>query len=390
MLLRFLLFVFFAGSCLSSFAQNEDYLGIDFGEEDFSTTLKEAATSNKLVFIDAFTTWCGPCKKLKRDIFPDSVVGKFFNQHFLNLEINMEKGEGIELAKKYHVKAYPTLLFVNSQGNVVHRATGFHTVEELLDLGHAAIDPNRQLITLENRFAAGEKNSEFLFQYAQVRFDLADDSYDKVADAYLQTQPNWGEEKNIRFIFKFLNKLDSKAADYFVKNRKRFEEKFGMDIVEQKIQDLVFKKINADQDTLLQGLDTLIAKIYPTEKSLMVDKFSMKYFREAEKIGLFANAADKYFKKQKNVAATEMNDAAFAIMDGTDEKKLLKKAVKWATTSVEKEPTLTNYETVVGLYYKLGKKSKALNFAKEAIEIGRKSGENYSMMNDWIEKINKL
>jgi tetratricopeptide (TPR) repeat protein len=137
-------------------------------------------------------------------------------------------------------------------------------------------------------------------------------------------------------------------------------------------------------------LDTLIAKIYPTEKSLMVDKFSMKYFREAEKINLFANAADKYFKKQKNVAATEMNDAAFAIMDGTDEKKLLKKAVKWATTSVEKEPTLTNYETVVGLYYKLGKKSKALNFAKEAIEIGRKSGENYSMMNDWIEKINKL
>ncbi len=390
MFLRFLITCILLGSWLPSYGQTEDYAGIEFEDASFKATLKESEKDSKLVFIDAFTSWCGPCKKLKRDVFPDSSVGNFFNEHFLNMEINMEKGEGIELAKKYNVKAYPTLLFVNKHGTLVHRATGYHTVEELLDLGRAAIDPNRQLITLENRFLAGEKNSDFLFQYAQVRFDLADDSYDKVAEAYLETQPNWGEEKNVRFIFKFLNKLDTKAADYVLKNKKRFDDKFGVEAVEQKIQDLVFKKIDADRDTLLLGLDTIIGKIYTENKLLMADKFRMKYFRETENIGLFVDAASKYFKRQKNLAAIEMNDAAFVVLEGTDEKKFLKKGLKWATASVEKEPSISNLETVVALNYKLGKKSQALKYAKSAIEIGRKTGENYGVMNDWIEKINKL
>ncbi|MBK8721321.1 MAG: thioredoxin family protein [Saprospiraceae bacterium] len=387
--IKLLIFSLLTLSFSSLFAQEVDYKGVDFEEDGYQAALKSAKESKKIVFIDAFTTWCGPCKKLKREIFPDSNVGNFFNTHFLNLEINMEKGEGVALAKAFNVKAYPTLLFVDDQGKLLHRATGFHTVEELLELGKAAIDPNRQLVSLENRFKNGEKNPDFLYQYAQVRFDLADDSYENVAETYLETQPNWGEEKNLRFIFKFLNNLDSKSFDFFLKNKNRFEEKFGFDQVENKIQDLVLKKIETNHDTLLTGIDKIYTKIYPDAHEKMSDKFKIKYFRENEKTAQFVESASNYFSKN-DASASELNDAAYYIFDSSDEKKLLKKGLKWAEQSVKKEKSLQNMDVLIGLNYKLGKKSKALKYTKEAVEIGRKSGENYDFILAWFDKINKM
>ena len=370
-------------------AQEEVENGVDFEETGYNAALKLAKETNKIVFIDAYTSWCGPCKKLKREIFPDSTVGSFFNEHFVNLEINMEKGEGIGLSKSFNVKGYPALLFVDNQGKLLHRATGFHTVEEIIELGKAAIDPSRQLITLENKFNKGEKNPDFLYQYAQVRYDLGDDSYEPVAEAYLETQPNWGEEKNLRFLFKFLSSLDSKSFDYFLKNQPRFEEKFGYEIVENKIQELVLKKIEITHDTLLTGVDPIFSRIYPNNAKKMSDKFKMKYYRDNEKIASFVEVATKYFK-ENDAAASELNDAAFAVFDVSDNKKELKKGLKWAEQSVKKEKSLQNMDVLIGLNYKLGKKSKALKAAKEAVEIGRKSGENYDFILAWFDKIDKM
>ncbi|WP_391527360.1 thioredoxin fold domain-containing protein [Elizabethkingia anophelis] len=55
-------------------------------------------------------------------------VGDYYNSHFVNAKMDMEKGEGVELAKKYNVKAYPTYLFINGDGEIVHRVLGY--VEE--------------------------------------------------------------------------------------------------------------------------------------------------------------------------------------------------------------------------------------------------------------------
>jgi thioredoxin 1 len=101
-------------------AISEKSSGILFYEGTLDEAFKLAKKENKLVFIDVYATWCRPCKMLKRNTFSDKKIGEFYNKNFINVEIDAEKGEGKEIAAKYNVRAYPTLLFVNPDGTVVH------------------------------------------------------------------------------------------------------------------------------------------------------------------------------------------------------------------------------------------------------------------------------
>ena len=74
----------------------------------------------------------GPCKKLKNFVFTDINVGAYFNSHFINLAVDMEKGEGLELARKFNVQAYPTLFFINPKGDIIKTVIGYQTADQLI------------------------------------------------------------------------------------------------------------------------------------------------------------------------------------------------------------------------------------------------------------------
>lgn len=96
--------------------------GIEFQKESYAEVLKMAKKQNKLVFIDVYTSWCGPCKHMANTIFPQAKVGEYYNSHFLNLQLDAEKSEdGKMVAKTFGVSAYPTFLFVNGDGELVYR-----------------------------------------------------------------------------------------------------------------------------------------------------------------------------------------------------------------------------------------------------------------------------
>ena len=110
--------------------------GIEFVGMDFNSALAEAKKTNKLIFIDAYTSWCGPCKKMAATAFMDQNVSNVFNSKFINLKVEMEKSvDGPEIAKRYGVKAYPTLLFINGDGKLVKSVVGYQTPEQLLAVG---------------------------------------------------------------------------------------------------------------------------------------------------------------------------------------------------------------------------------------------------------------
>jgi len=106
--------------------------GIKFQKISFDDALLQAKSSNKLIFIDAYAVWCGPCKWMEANTFTDQKVGEFFNENFINLKIDMEKGEGPSIAKKYQVSAYPTMFFIDGKGEVVHRIIGAVQPTDLL------------------------------------------------------------------------------------------------------------------------------------------------------------------------------------------------------------------------------------------------------------------
>lgn len=106
--------------------------GIQFTEGKWSALLKQAKKENKLIFLDAYTTWCGPCKQLQKNVFTRDDVAATFNGKFINVKIDMEAGEGPSLARRYPIEGYPTLFFINGKGKVVKQLLGYQQPQDLI------------------------------------------------------------------------------------------------------------------------------------------------------------------------------------------------------------------------------------------------------------------
>lgn len=129
---------------VSSFGKLENHLdakestssrmsGIKFSKMTFQDAVRQAKDSGKLIFIDVHTSWCGPCKEMAKTTFTDTEVGKVFNKKFINLKIDAEAdADGPMISKAYTVSAYPTLLFVNSEGKLIRKLVGKQSKEKLL------------------------------------------------------------------------------------------------------------------------------------------------------------------------------------------------------------------------------------------------------------------
>ncbi|MCB9263011.1 MAG: thioredoxin family protein [Flavobacteriales bacterium] len=99
-------------------------VGINFSHLGFAQAKAEAQKQNKLIFIDAYTTWCGPCKQMAATVFKEKSVGDVYNKNFINLKMDMETSEGLFVGKKYNVTAYPTFLYLKPDGTLVGKQMG--------------------------------------------------------------------------------------------------------------------------------------------------------------------------------------------------------------------------------------------------------------------------
>ena len=126
-----LLFIGIELSSTTSHSQPTEQ-GITFFEGNLNQALAQAEKDQKLVFLDIYAVWCGPCKRLKATTFKDAAVGEYFKKRFVSIAIDGEKGEGPALAQKLKLTAYPTLYVLDAKGNVVRKMVGFRTPEQLL------------------------------------------------------------------------------------------------------------------------------------------------------------------------------------------------------------------------------------------------------------------
>lgn len=123
-----------AFSSLGMFGQ-----GIEFFKGTYDEALAQAAKENKIIFIDFYADWCGPCKAMEKEVFTDSLVGEYFNRKIISLQINTEKKENKDVVKKYKVSAMPTLAFIQPGGKIISIAAGARDQNDLLKMAKIAI-----------------------------------------------------------------------------------------------------------------------------------------------------------------------------------------------------------------------------------------------------------
>lgn len=170
---------------LSVFSQ-----GIEFQQKSYAEVLNVAQKEKKLVFVDIYTSWCGPCKHMSKEIFPQAAAGDFFNVHFLNMQLDAEKSEdGKMIAQKFGVSAYPTFLFVNGNGELVYRFLGGRTVDELIEEGKKALEAFKvqpELKKYAKKYEKGKRDKDFLEQYFILKDKAGLDCSDILLDYFAQ------------------------------------------------------------------------------------------------------------------------------------------------------------------------------------------------------------
>lgn len=160
--------------CLSSCTQVETPQGIDFFHGTFEEALKKADEEDKLVFIDVYTTWCGPCKVMSQTVFPDHKVGEYFNARFINLKLDAEDEsiDGPRISNTYDVSAYPTLLFLNADGAEIGRGVAGYDKNGFLSLAKDVLNEqsgNVELLAdLSTRYEGGDREKDFVQEYLYI------------------------------------------------------------------------------------------------------------------------------------------------------------------------------------------------------------------------------
>ena len=136
--------------------------GIRFFEGTFQEALQRAKAEGKKVFVDFYTTWCGPCKLLSDRVFPNDEVGVCFNERFVNYRVNAEDKTFAAEVKRYGVEAYPTLLILDPDGNVIARQEGALEIDWLKRFALLALKEVLPLDQLYEKYRKDKKNLELV------------------------------------------------------------------------------------------------------------------------------------------------------------------------------------------------------------------------------------
>jgi thiol-disulfide isomerase/thioredoxin len=360
---------------------------VTFIHENFNEAIQKARAENKLLFVDGYTTWCGPCKMMDKKTFTDEDVATYFNEKFVNLKLDMEQGDGLTIQQRYKIVAFPTLLFLNADGEVVHKALGFQDAAQFLAIGKTALTSDQTFAAWTSRYDKGDREPKFLKEYAEKLSEAYDDRRFVVAEEYLATQQDSFSMPNLDFSMRFTEGVESPRFPFLVTHQKAFEKKFTKDEISLKIQELVTDFLMNDKNLPTLGrADSLISLVYPEKADRMTKNYRLSYYRMKGDRDNYAASAVKYFKKYDD-NPDELSETATTFLEQIEDKSLLSKALKWSKRATKKQITVTNKMIVAQLLNKLGKTSKARSAAEEAVEIGKKLGQNYDEATKFLSEL---
>ncbi len=358
-------------------AQNRE---IQFEKGSWEEVLKKAQKENKPVFVDAYAVWCGPCQVMSRNTFTNDTVADFYNEKFINVKMDMEKGEGIDLAKKWEIKAYPTLIYFTPEGELMHQTLGGRNAAEFVTLGEDALNPEKQLGTFIKKYEAGNREPAFLAEYLVLLSGAYMDGA-AVAKEYFSTQKEeeLSSEQNWNVIYATVDDIDSREFKYLEKNRTVFENLYGKTNVEQKMEgvyaELLYQALyTGDEKAYAASKKKLLSRKNSTAKKAVLG-VELRVAGRKKDWKAYTKIAEEYIRSYGGENYNLLNEVSWTMYKNITDKKQLNKALGWAEQSVRINENVYNLDTYAHLLDALGKKEEAVKHEERAIAIAKQTND---------------
>jgi thiol-disulfide isomerase/thioredoxin len=351
--------------------------GIDFFHGTFAEAVEKAKKEDKLVFMDAYAEWCGPCKRMAATVFKEEKVGNFFNQNFVNVKMDMEKGEGQALSGRFNVSAYPTLLFINGKGDLVQAGVGGLMSDEFLTLAKNALAKADNAKDLEKEYASGKREPDFMVRYVRSLNRSGKPSL-KIVNDFLQKNPDFNNSAVLKVIYEGTTQADSKVFDLLLKHSVKIKALYSDGMFQSKVETACLKTLeNAKQfksEALLQEAKTKFKQNVPEKYDAFEIEADIDYYQSTGEVKQYLKACNNYAKKVAKNDANQLYQLAKRMETAfSKDKNVLTQAEKYASKAAENGGLVHYYYTYSTILLKNNKKKDALTAANKALELAKAS-----------------
>ena len=357
--------------------------GIEFFDGTWEEALEKASIEEKVIFVDAFTTWCGPCKRMAKNVFTDQTVGDFFNEKFVSMKIDMEKKGGIKFQQKYPVQAYTTLYFIDGKGKVVQKVKGAQTVDNFLNLGTAILSKVDYSAEYASLYEAGDRSPDLVHKYVKALIKSGKSS-GKVANSYLKSQDDLNSKENLQFMFDALVEADSRIFTQVTDREKLIQPLVGKEVYLGKIKKAcertLKKSIEYGSVDLKEEAKTKMKSNHPSLSDEFDIKAEMDYSFATKNADDFSKAIKSFKKKYASKDPSKLYNISAQINSGFPEHaKLQIESLKLAKTASEMGGVPEYHLHYAEMLFKNNEKTMAIAEAKKALELSKGDRQKESM-----------
>jgi thioredoxin-related protein len=384
--------------------------GVRFEHSLSWTQAKAKANSEqKYLFVDCFTTWCGPCRFMRNTIFPQPEMGSFFNDKFVSVEVQLDStakdddrvkswyADAHHLMTQYSIQAFPTYLIFAPDGRLVHRVVGGReTAGEFIGVVRESFDSTKQYYTQLRQFEAGRRDTSFLRRLAQQSldaYDMADGA--KVFNAWLTTQPNPYTPTGLHLMEEFTHHTNDPGFAVFLHHAPQVNKILGENEAQRLVADILLGEYVLPQirtaganEPDFHSISNAIAAKYPAQADEVTASGKVLYYKRKKDWPHFQTAIVAYMKKYgAHATPYQLNDYAWTVFNNCPDMSCVADALNWSKQSFKDKPNPMYMDTYANILYKMGRKDEAINWEQKAADLS--TGEDRTGYQKTIDKMKK-
>lgn len=413
---------------LLSLGAQAQYSGINF--KNYSTwnqIVSDASKKNKKIFIDVYATWCSPCQKMEQEVYSNDTIYSFLNDKFISIKLQIDTSKSDsestkkryqlarEIVHKFNIKAVPSFLFFDQKGDLIHRESGFYTVQNFKAICKLSDSTNGNYQSVMRSFKKGqlgwnEMNKLSLYLKRCDEDSLAILVARKAKDSFLNSSnPDTYINGDLPFFFGKFQRIfyiSDPFIKYIYKNKSTTDDKtnsigFSEGVVDYVVTKDILEPTISKMGNKQPSWDMIEKSIANSWDSSMANRIvlnrKIKWYTVHED---WENAIKFQMEKIDNMNPNFGSWEAFSINNfiwdivfkHSNDMAMLKKACHYMQIITKSYPDdHAKLDTYANLLYKTGEKEKAIETEKTALSLAQKANDQElsKVFLDTIDKMKK-